>query len=258
MSKKMWSVLAGLCGLGVLACCSAPSVAQAQEKPPLYSYVSNWQIPRANWPEMAKGDSAEQAMMQKALEDGTLVGYGNDQNLVHQPDGWTHDDWFASTSQAGILKILAQLYKSPGSTSSVLASATKHWDLMLISHYYNWKPGASWKSGYVAVASYKLKKNAPDNAIRMISKDIIAPVMEKLLADGTIVEYEIDTEAVHTSAPGSFMIVYVCPEADGLDKVDAAVVDSMKTSPLSGPLFGSAVDMSAHRDEIGFGNGVFK
>ena len=111
---------------------------EVKEKPPMYSYVANWQIPRAHWADMAKGNSANKAILDKALADGTIVGYGNDENLVHQPDGETHDSWWSAMSMAGLVKVLDQFYASPGDASPALESATKHWDSVLVSRYYNW------------------------------------------------------------------------------------------------------------------------
>jgi hypothetical protein len=48
-------------------------------------------------------------------------------------------------------------------------------------------------------------------------------MLEKMLVDGTIRDFEIDTEAIHTSAPGSFWIVYVASSPEGLDTVNAAM-----------------------------------
>jgi hypothetical protein len=50
---------------------------------------------------------------------------------------------------------------------------------------------------------------------------MLVPLLEKQLADGTIHEYEIDTEAIHTEPPGTFWIFYLTANAEGLDKVSA-------------------------------------
>jgi hypothetical protein len=160
-------------------------------------------------------------------------------------------------SMAGLVKVLDQFYAAEISASPNSASPTKHWDNVYISHFYNWKPGA-FKGGYVHVSVYKLKADAPDDAVESLSKHMVVPSLEKLLADGTIVEYEIDTMAIHTEAPGSFAIVYVTPTAEGLDTVQAAVRSSLREHPLSGQAFGSMVDDNGHRDELLKGNGVFK
>jgi len=260
MSKRSLCVLAGLCGVFLFALYVVPSRAQSsevKEKPPLYSYVADWQIPRSHWADLAKATAADNAILEKALADGTIVGYGNDENLVHQPDTETHDNWWSAMSLAGLIKVLDQFYASGNTTSDPLASATKHWDMILVSHYYNWHSGA-YKNAYTHVGSYRLKADAPDDAIDTVCKTFVVPLMEKLLADGTIIEYEVDTQAIHTEAPGSFSIIYLASKPEGLDKAQAAVVDALKAQPLAGPAFGSMTETSAHRDELARGEGKYK
>ena len=232
-------------------------MAEVKEKPPMYSYVGFWTVPRAQWAEMVKADEADASTLDKAMAGGTIVAYGNDINLVHQPDGPTHDDWWSSMSMAGLLNVLNQFYSNGSTTSPVLESATKHWDSIYVSRYYNWHSG-SWKGVYTHGGSYKLKPDAPDEAIGMISKNLLVPLLEKQLANGTIQEYEIDTEAIHTEAPGTFWIFYIAANADGLDKVNAAVRESLKANPLGGAAFDSMIDFSAHRDYLARTNATYK
>ena len=260
MNTRNWSVFTGLCGVAVFALSAIPSGAQAtevKEKPPMYSYVANWQFPREHWGDVAKINAADNTIFQAALSDGTLVGYGNDVNQVHTPDGESHDTWWSSTSLAGLLKVLDKLRALEGSNSPISLSPTKHWDMVLVSRYYNWKPGA-YTGAYINVAMYQLKADAPDDAVSTLSKNVIVPTMEKLLADGTILEYEVDTEAIHTDAPGLVAIVYDSPQPEGVDTVRAAIRGSGKDNPLIGPAFDSMIDYSAHRDELLKGNGAYK
>ena len=206
---------------------------------------------------MEKADAADQQVLDKAIASGNIVGYGNDVNLVHQPDGATHDDWWSSMSMAGLMNVLDTFYKNGSSTSPVLASATKHWDGIYVSRYYNWHPG-SWKGLYSHTSSYKLKADAPDDAVEMLSKNLIVPLLEKQLADGTIHEYEIDTEAVHTESPGTFWVTYIAANGEGLDKVTAAVREALKSNPLRGISFGAMTDSSAHRDYVSRTNATYK
>jgi hypothetical protein len=260
MSKSIRNIFAALCAIALGTIMAVPVSAQSQTvkpKPRVYGYISNWQIPRAHWAEMKTSD-AHDAILEKAMADGTIIGYGTDENLVHTPDGWTHDDWFMANSMGGLMKVLEQYYNTENSTPPVLLTSTKHWDLVLTSRYYNWKPGASYKNGFLSVSSYKLKADAPDNAFTVISGEIVAPLLEKLLADGTLVEYEIDTAAVHTSAPGTFSIVTVVAHPEDLDKVNDAIREAIKASPIEGEAFGTLTDSSAHRDEMTIGSGKFK
>jgi hypothetical protein len=258
--KKLGGVCAGLCALAVAAVWAAPASAQTsevKEKPPMYSYVANWAIPRTQWGEMEKQNAADQKNMEKALSSGAIVGYGYDMELIHQPEGSTHDEWWSSMSMAGLLNVLDQAYKSGSATASVNSTATRHWDDIYVSRYYNWHSG-SWKDAYTHSSSYKLKADAPDNAVEMLSKNLVVPLLEKMLADGAIHEYEIDTKAIHTDAPGSFYIIYIAASGEGLDKVDAALRETMKANPLGGPAFGSMVDFSAHRDDLSRTSLTFK
>ena len=79
-----------------------------------------------------------------------------------------------------------------------------------------------------------------------------------MMADGALVEYEIDTEAIHTEAPGTFWIFYITANAEGLDKVNAALRDTLKANPLGGPAFNSMVDFSQHRDYLARTNATYK
>ena len=259
MNRKLWGMLACVCMLAMMAASAIPARAQdeVKEKPPMYSYVGFWNIPRAQWAEMEKNNAAEQKILDKALADGAIVAYGNDLNIVHTADGMTHDDWWSAMSMAAMLNVLDKFYKSGTPTSPVLASATKHTDGIFVSRYYNWRSG-TYKGAYTRVGYYKLKPDAPEHAIETLSKTFIVPLLEKLLADGSIVEYEIDTEAVHTEGPGAFWIDVISPNAEGLDKLNAALLDRVKTNPLAGQAFDSMIDSSAHRDSLSTSTVTYK
>jgi hypothetical protein len=259
MNRRVWEYFAVVCAVAMIAVCAAPVLAQDEpkEKPPMYSYVGNWSIPRAQWAEMDKASAANQKILDKAMADGTIVGYGNDMNLVHTPDGDTHDDWWSAMSMAGILNVLDKFYKNNSSTSPVLASATRHWDNIFVSRYYSWHSGP-YKGAYGRVAQYQLKSDAPNNALETLSKNLLVPLLEKMLADGAILEYEVDTEAIHTDSPRNFWIVFIASNAEGLDKFNAALQEGSKKNPLNGPAFGSMVDFKEHRDYLASSTGTYK
>jgi hypothetical protein len=255
--KTTFALIAFTLILAVSSIVAFGQTPEVKEKPRMYTYVSNWSMPRAQWPEIEKPNAVTQGILEKAVADGTLVAFGNDVNLVHEPEGSTHDTFWSAMSLAGLINVLEQLRKAGAATSPVLSSATKHWDNVYVSRYYNWHAG-SWKDVYTYGSSYKLKADAPDDAVDQLSKNLIVPIMEKLLADGTIHEYEIDTQAVHTGAPGTFWIFYIGANAEALDKVNAAIRASFKANPLGGPAFGSMVDFAPHRDELARTNATYK
>ncbi len=251
-------IVAALSALAISTLAVTASNAQTgevKEKPPLYTYVGDFAIPRARWSDMDKQTAADEKIMEKAIADGTIIAYGNDVNLVHREDTETHDSFWSAMSLAGVLKALDALHGVTG--TSVLSSATKHSDSIYVSHFYNWHAG-SWKGAFTHGASYKLKADAPDDAVETISKSFIVPLMEKALQDGTVSEYEVDEEAIHTQAPGTFWVFYICPRAEGLDKVNAALGAALKEQPFAGSAIGSMVDFSAHRDQLALTNATYK
>jgi len=260
MNGKVWKDFTAVGTLALTAVWAGQAGAQTPEvkaKPALYTYVADWNIPRERWADMEKSYVPAQKILDKAIADGTIVGYGNDVTLVHQGDGITHDDWWSAMSMAGVLNVLDQLEKSADSADSVLNTATNHSDNIYVSTYYHWLPGAV-KNGYTYEAFYRVKPDAPQDAVDTLSKRLIVPLLEKLVADGTLREYEVDTQAVHTEAPGTFTIVYLAANAEGLDKVNAALEEAIMSNPLGGVAFGSMVDMSAHHDGVDRSNATYK
>lgn len=257
MNKRLCSVFAVACTLALTALCASAQTPEVKEKPRMYTYVAFWSIPRAQWADEAKQIAAEEKTLEKGISDGQIVAYGNDLNLIHQNDGATHDVWYSAMSMAGLLNLLDQIYKSGLPTSPVNVSATRHSDAMFVSRYYDWHSG-SWKGVYSYTSMYQLKADAPDNAVDLLSKNLVVPLMEKMLADGTIHEYEIDTEAIHTEAPGAFWISYIAANSEGPDKVNAAIRDSLKANPLDGRAFASMVDPNPHRDYLSRTDATYK
>jgi hypothetical protein len=260
MNVRRCGAFSALCVLAITGVWMAPAVAQVtevKEKPRMYTYISNWNIPRAHWAEMEKQAAANAKIFDKAIASGGLVAYGDDEILVHQAEGETHDTFWSAMSMAGVLNVLDELRKGGASTVSVLSTATKHSDALYVSRFYNWKSG-SMKGAYTHGASYKLKAEAPDDAVDTLSKNAIVPLLETLLAQGSIQEYEIDVEAIHTEAPGTFWIFWIAPAAEGVDKVNAALAETLKAHPLMGAAIDSMVDFTPHRDYLARTNAVYK
>src|ERR1700730_9827951 len=112
MRKGIASVCIGIgIGLvGLLPTTVEPALAQtASEKPAIYTYVAQWSVPRAMWPDYEKQQAAGNEAMKKLVADGTLVSYGDFAVLNHQEGAPTHGSWFSSTSMANLMKVLEGL-----------------------------------------------------------------------------------------------------------------------------------------------------
>jgi hypothetical protein len=259
--KSIRRNLVALLGLvAALGLCVAPVSAQspeAKEKAPLYTYVSNWDIPRARWDDMQKAGAANQKILDAALAGNTIQGYGDGEILVHQADGATHNSWWIANSMAGVLDVLDQFYKSKTVAAPVLGSATKHWDNVYVSRHYGWRAGTV-RGGYVRGSAYKLKADAPNDAVDVLSNSFIVPLFEKLLADGSVQAYQVAEETIHTQDPGMFFVFYIAGSAQGVDKANAALRAAVGENALVGPALGSMLDASVHRDSFGRSNATLK
>jgi hypothetical protein len=259
--KTQWKwMFAGVCALLLAGLCPAPVRAQqkmeVKEKPPMFSYVANWGVSRDKWKDIESEVAKDNARMAKFLSSGDVVGYGSDINLVHQEGESTHDDWWSSMSWAGLLKVL-QDNKAAGTADAPVFAASKHHDDIFVSRYYNWRSG-SFTNGFTRIAQWKLKADAPDDAIEKMAKNFLVPMYEQLLADGSIYEYEIDEQAIHTAAPGEFWVIVIANGPEGLDKARLAQRDAGQANPFAFSAFGSWVDESAHRDYLDMTSATYK
>jgi hypothetical protein len=250
--------VAGLAVLGMTATLAGaqtdavPEAAAPKQKPPLYRYESYSAFPPAHWGDVDKDNATgNQKMLAPALADGTLLGYGDGENLVQPEGGFTHVNWWQASSWAGLAKVPDAFHKGGGSSSPLLVSSTQHWSQVYVSKFYNWKAG-SWKGAYENRITYKLKPDAnPGDAIRALGSFWV-PLFEKLLADGTIVEYEIDRSLVNsTESAGEMVFVYVTPNAEGRDKYRDTYNAALYKNALLAPAKDSLLfDATEHDDWV--------
>jgi hypothetical protein len=229
-------IVAGLAVLGMTATLAGAQTVEVKEKPRLYRYESYWTFPPAHWGDVDKDNAtSNQKALAPALADGTLVGYGDNENLVRSREAFTHSNWWQANSTEGMLKVLDAFEKGGASSSSRLINSTQHWTQKYYSQFYNWKAG-SWKGAYGKRWAFMLRRGIdPNEAMRALASFYV-PLFEKLLADGTIVEYEIDREEVFgysADSAGQVIMAFVAPTADGWTKVGNAFIAAYEKSPLS-------------------------
>jgi len=242
--RRMWGI--GLIMLGVLATGTLlRAQGESSSKAPLYIYVSDWAVPRAQWGAMTKLGEQDKVLEDKLMADGTITAYGENVNLIHTEDGPTHEDFFMATSEGNIVKALAAFYARPDTTSPVLA-ASKHSDEFLVSRMYNSRPG-TYEGAILAGSEWQVKRGQMD-AFEAMVKARVVPVLEKELADGALAFYEAGTEDYHTQAPGMFHVVYAATDAAALDKVNAAFEAAFSKDTEVGPAIGALTEGKSHRD----------
>jgi hypothetical protein len=242
MLKRSLTILAVVFAIVLGMALQAPP-AQAQDQT-YYTYVSEWAVPRSQWAAFEKERDQANSINQRLVADGTLIAWGNDNVYVHTEDGFTHEDWFISTSRAGILKALETL--RPTATGSAFNSVTKHRDYFLhtIGHGGKAAPGAT---GYLRVTFWQAKPGQGDALVETFKK-YIQPVLDSEIADGTILMYNFDAEEIHTDAPGGYDLAIVYPNGEAIDKAYAMLQARTKENPAVGEVIGSLTVSEAHRD----------
>ncbi len=247
MRTRYTGFLLVLCALALAPLCANRAWAQSQsaEKPPLYTYVSEWTVPRAMWADYLKNDAADIDIMKKAVADGTLISFGSYAVLNHQEGQATHGTWFSAASMANILKFLEGLRTAPAATAPPLAAA-KHWDYILQSRDYDSHSG-TFTNGYLRVGSWSAKAGSNDPGGKMIKATFVA-LLEKLLADGALHAYQVDQEVVHSTDPGRLWVAIITNGADGIDKFNAALEEAEKNNPAGWTGFSTTIDETGHRD----------
>ena len=247
MKKLMKTLLlcAGLVTVGILA---GTPCASTQEKSPqiLYTYVAEWSVPRPQWGGMDKFSQNMTATLDKLVDDGTLTGYGSANPMVHTEDGPTHEDWLQATSVAGILRALDAV-READTTSPVLANA-RHFDIFLRSTIHANKPG-TYQHAYLWVGSFAIKPGHVEDWSQNF-KTYIAPELDKLIADGTLAAYQLDTELVHQGDPNTLDYAFVATHPDGIDKVQAMIRQVEGKNPAIGGSFDSWERDTGHSDSI--------
>ncbi len=223
-----------------------PAQAQtaAKSKPPVYTYVATWDVPRAQWGDMAKLDEQDKPLLDKLVADGTLIGYGAYYNLIHQEGEPTHGSWFTATSEGNLLKALEAIYAQPASIGAAVQGASKHWDQILTGDIYNSKAGAS--TGYLTWSKWEIKPGQMHAYIEL-TKSVFVPILEKLLAEGTITSYGQLTEDYHTGKLGTVYDYITVPDAASLDKANKAFEDAF-SNPAIGDAMRALTEREGHRD----------
>ncbi|MGA7909385.1 MAG: hypothetical protein WCA16_18405 [Candidatus Sulfotelmatobacter sp.] len=217
----------------------------AKSKAPIYTYVAEWEVPRAQWGDMVKVDEQDRPLLDKLVADGTLVGYGAYTNLIHQEGQPTHGTWFTATSEGNLLKALEAIYAQPGSVTAPVQGASKHWDQILTGDIYNSKPGTS--TGYLTWSRWELKPGQM-RAYTELTKSTFVPALEKLLAEGTITSYGLLTEDYHQGKLGTIYEYFTVPDAASLDKANKAFDDAFSNNPAVGDAMRAVTEPEGHQD----------
>jgi hypothetical protein len=229
------SIILSMLVLGALTMPSRAAAQQPPQQPPgqlVFTYVTQWNVPRAQWADMGKVFADLKPTVNRLVDDGTLTGYGFFENLVRTENSGTHGVWIEAGSISGILQALAAL--QPKTTASpVLVNAKEH-DEFLRSTTNGSKSG-TFQNGYLWVASFPMKQGHAADWNNVFGR-VVKPVLDQLLADGTLAGYRYEGTLIHHSEGSWSTYAYFGLSSDASDHVETAMRAALGANLGSGAL----------------------
>jgi hypothetical protein len=244
MNKRLIGVAVGLMLVALAVVRSPIAFSQMEPTPTVYTYVSQFQVPRANW--AAYSEDTEKTVVpivEKMAADGTILGWSTFEQVIHTPDGYTHGAAWSSTTISGLMKVLDEIRKAGPRPGQI--AATKHEDLLMQSTMYH---AGSGTPTYLRVVCSNAKADKPEAYTAMLKKFLV-PTFEEQLKKGAATFYGLDEQYVNTAAPSIRCLVINYPNAEGMDKWAAAISTTMsKWTPAERAEFTNASVLDSRRD----------
>jgi len=229
----------------VLAVMLVPAaLPQMEPTPTVYTFVSQFQVPRANWAGYSEDtEKTVVPILEKLTADGTILSWSTFEQLVHTPDGYTHGAAWSSTSIAGLTKVLDEVRKGGPRPGQI--AATKHEDYLMQTSMYR---AGSGTPAYLRVVCSNAKADKPEGYAATLKK-LLVPTFEEQIKKGVATYYGVDEQYVNTSAQSTRCVVITFPNAEGMDKWAAAIKTTMdKWSPAERSEFAGATVLDSRRD----------
>jgi DNA-binding Lrp family transcriptional regulator len=164
---------------------------------------------------------------EKLLKDGTIEGYGLDMDMFHQPGAPNAALWLDVPTFAAFGKmeeaIGAAMKASPQAMAGIMAATdpAAHSDTLVRHLFFNMKRPPAGSLPYTNLYSVQVKPGKMEEFSQAFEK-YQKPIYDKLVADGAILGYTVDTEAIHTEAGSTVWILTVMADLSGKDKTLAA------------------------------------
>ena len=198
-------------------------------------------------------------MLDKLMTDGDVMAYGVDLDVLHQPGEANTTVWFSTANYAGyekVLDMIGKTWEKIGAAERQIALSytdpDKHRDFLLRSVVVNSKTPPAGVKPYTYLSRSQVKPGKSDDFRKLFDK-YSKPILDQLIADGTLLYYSLDVEEVHSEDPGVRWVVTVSADLAANDKVSAAFdaargrMSAAERSILSGE-YREVLVPGAHRD----------
>jgi hypothetical protein len=266
------------CVLAILLC-SIRAMAQQPQIQPLtfwYEYTVNTGK-EAQFLELVKTVGAP--VRDKMMADGVVNAWGVSTPLLRQPGGPTHMIWYAvenyaavekveGAMRAQIAKLTEEASKSGATKRGTTATATpmarlaevadisKTRDFLTRDIVFGLNPAVA-AEGLLPYTRYNFVKVKPGKAAeyRKAWEKYNKPILDKLLADGTVLVYGLAVEDIRTEGSFTHYTWYLMKDLASMDKIRAAFIAdrdrrSQEEQDAITHLFANLTDLDASRAEV--------
>ena len=242
-----------------IALLSAGAALSAQQPKSLIAVASFKVSPGKESAFVGKGKAFE-PLLDKLIASGVVLAYGMNVDMLHVPDKNNVEFWVEVPDYAALgkeEKALEEFEKANpalmGDLRTMSDPATHH-DLIIGVRESNF---GSVPAGSTPVDDFDMVRVKPGRGheFRELFHKYDKPVLDKLVADGVIYGWELDTEAVHTMEPGLVWVLVIMPDLGAKDKVTAAFEAAYKSLPESeqsslDKQYQELIVPGSHRDEL--------
>ncbi len=206
--------------------CIITAAASAQPRPPLTSVALFKVSPDKVEAFVAKGKSFV-PVLDKLMSSGTVTGYGIDVDMLHVPGATNVAFWVSSPDFATLEKSEKELENFQKANAAMMAElrslsdVSAHHDLIVQSLERKLKPAPAGAKPVSDFDQVTVKPGKLGEYLALMRKHE-KPILDKLVDDGVIYGYSLDSEAVHTMKPGTVWQIVTMPDLGTKDKVRAA------------------------------------
>src|SRR5256886_14142429 len=184
MNRRMMGVAVGLALVAIAIVSSPIAFSQMEATPTVYTFVSQFQVPRANWAGYSEDtEKTVVPILEKLTADGTIASWSTFEQVVHTTDGYPHGAAWSSPTLSGLMKVLDEVRKAGPRPGQI--AATKHEDFLLQSRTYHAGTGTS---AYLRVICSNAKPDKPTEFTTMLKK-LLFPTFEEQLKAGVATYY---------------------------------------------------------------------
>ena len=244
MNRRMIRVAVSLASVAIAIVSSPIAFSQMEATPTVYTFVSQFQVPRANWAGYSEDtEKTVVPILEKLTADGTIASWSTFEQVVHTTDGYTHGAAWSSTTISGLMKVLDEVRKAGPRPGQI--AATKHEDFLMQTSLYR---AGSGTPAYLRVVCSNAKADKPETYTATLKK-LLVPTFDEQVKNGVATSYGVDEQYVNTSAQSTRCVVITYPNAEGMDKWAAAIRTTMsKWSAAERAEFAGSTVLDSRRD----------